>query len=139
MKPISLNQHEVMSQKQASAIRAWLILSIPFFAILFTALFLDKGSLYSIVLFSIIAYVIAGPRFLADIKAYHDEKYFYSRLESGKPIKAEEARYLINKHGATLYRINGRNNTIQVIVDGERYTMNLIPETEKGAVNDGSA
>lgn len=128
MKPISLDQHESTTTMNNVAKRALCLLLLPLIAIM---VFLVKGMMtgvFAVLLFSFLAFIILGPKLLADFRELHDQKFYSALLKSDKPISVSKAHEVIRYFNATVLRIDSRNSIIQVIVNGEKYTMNVYPE-----------
>lgn len=128
MKPTSLDQHESTTTMSNVAKRALLLLVLPLVAMV---TFLSMGMMtgvFAVLLFSFIGFVVLGPKLLADFRELHDQKYYSELLKSDKPISTTKAHEVIRYFSATVLRIDSRKGIIQVVINGDKYTMNVYPD-----------
>lgn len=130
MKPVTIDQHESTTTMNNVALRALILLAIPFIAL---AVCLSLGMMigvFAVLLISFIGFVILGPKLLADFRELHDQKLYSDILKSEKPISVHKAHEVIRYFNATVLRIDSRKGIIQVMVNGDKYTMNVYPDTK---------
>lgn len=134
MKQVSLYQHDSETNTMSKpAVRALIILLIPTIA---ATVFLILGNLTGVIyvlILSFLGFIFIGPRLLKDFREYHDQKMYSDLLKSQYPISAAKAHEVIQYFNATVLRVDSRKGMIQVLVNGEKYTMNVINETAKKA------
>lgn len=64
-------------------------------------------------------------------KSTEDEtgvKAFIDSLENGKVFEMSDAKKLLKRYNAVIYRVDGRNHNIQFFINEKKYTMFIKPK-----------
>lgn len=58
----------------------------------------------------------------------HSDNYLFKGLEEDKVFDMNEAKMLLKKHNAEIYRIDSRKHMIQFFIKEKKYTMRIKPK-----------
>lgn len=130
MKPTSLDQHKSTPTMNNVAKRALLLLALPLSAMLTFLVIGKMVGVIAVLLFSFIGFVVLGPKLIAEFRESHDQKYYSELLKSDKPISTTNAHQVIRYFSATVLRIDSRKGIIQVIINGDKYTMSVYTDSQ---------